>query len=102
LTNNSISVFCSKECSFLFWLSEHSQKTSKGAVINFSQEDIAAEYGSSPATVNKWLQALQSTGCVEQKKKGSYCVTKTGYRVLAQMKRIERIIMGGTLCKPLD
>lgn len=94
MVNNSTNPFCSKECRFLFWLSEQSRKTSKGKVINFSQEEIAEEYGSSIATVNKWLQALQSAGCVEQKKKGSYCVTQTGYRVLAQMEKINKLVGG--------
>lgn len=94
MQNNSIMLFGSKECRFLFWLSEHSQKTTKGAVVNFSQEEIAVEYGSSPATINKWIQSLQQAGCVEQKKKGSYQVTTVGYRVLAQMEKIDKIIGG--------
>lgn len=94
MTNNSIMLFCSKECRFLFWLSEHSQNTSQGAVANFSQEELALEYGSSPATINKWIQSLQQAGCVEQKKKGSYRVTKVGYQVLTQMEKIEKIIGG--------
>lgn len=36
------------------------------------------------------------------KKKGSYRVTKTGNAVIAEMNKIERIIAGGALCKPLD
>lgn len=100
--DKSIQLFGSKEYRFLNWLKSQEQTTSRGATINFSQEEIAAEYGSSPATVNKWLQALQSVGCVEQKKKGSYRVTQTGNAVIAEMKKIERIIAGGALCKPLD
>lgn len=102
MSNKSIQLFGSKEYRFLNWLKGQEQMTSRGATINFSQEEIAAEYGSSPATVNKWLQALQAVGCVEQKKKGSYHITKTGNAVIAEMKKIERIITGGALCKPLD
>lgn len=95
MTPKSIQLFASKEYLFLSWLKSREQTTSLGAVINFSQEEIAVEYGSSPATVNKWLQALQSVNCVEQKKKGSYRITKTGNAVIAQMGRIEKLI-GGT------
>ena len=102
MSNKSIQLFESKEYRFLNWLKGQEQTTSRGAMINFSQEEIAVEYGTSPATVNTWLQALQAVGCVEQKKKGSYHITKTGNAVIAEMKKIERIITGGTLCKPLD
>ena len=94
MSNKSIQLFGSKEYRFLNWLKGQEQATSRGATINFSQEEIAAEYGSSPATVNKWLQSLQAVGCVEQKKKGSYRVTKTGYAVIAQMGKIEKLIGG--------
>lgn len=94
MSNKSIQLFGSKEYRFLNWLKGQEQTTSRGATINFSQEEIAAEYGSSPATVNKWLQALQSIGCVEQKKKGSYRVTKPGNEVIAQMEKIEKLIGG--------
>lgn len=87
-------MFGSKEYRFLNWLKGQEQTTSRGATINFSQEEIAAEYGSSPATVNKWLQALQSVGCVEQKKKGSYRVTQTGNAVIAKMEEIEKLVGG--------
>lgn len=97
-----IQMFASKEFCFLNWLKSKEQTTTHGLIINFSQEEIAAEYGSSPATVNKWLQALETVACVEQKKKGSYCITKKGNAVIVEMKKIERIIVGGTLCKPLD
>lgn len=102
MADKSIQLFGSKEYHFLNWLKSQEQTTSRGAIINYSQEELAVEFGSSPATVNKWLQALQSVGCVEQKKKGSYRVTKTGNAVIAEMKKIERIIAGGALCKPLD
>ncbi len=94
MTDKSIQLFASKEYVFLSWLKSREQTTSYGAVINFSQEEIAVEYGSSPATINKWLQALQAVNCVEQKKKGSYRITQTGYRVLAQMEKIDKIIGG--------
>ncbi|MBQ3134247.1 MAG: winged helix-turn-helix domain-containing protein [Oscillospiraceae bacterium] len=94
MADKSIQLFGSKEYRFLNWLKRQEQTTSRGAIINFSQEEIAAEYGSSPATVNKWLQSLQSVGCVEQKKKGSYRVTKTGGAVIAQMDKIEKLIGG--------
>ena len=90
----SILLFGSKEYHFLNWLKSQEQVTSRGAIINYSQEELAIEFGSSPATVNKWLRALQSAGCVEQKKKGSYCVTKTGNAVIAQMRNIEKLIGG--------
>lgn len=102
MMDKSIQLFGSKEYYFLNWLKSQEQATSRGTTINLSQEEIAVEYGSSPATVNKWLQALQSVGCVEQKKKGSYRITKTGNAVIAEMKEIERIVAGGALCKPLD
>lgn len=102
MEDSLIQLFCSKEYHFLAWLKTKEQKMWDGKIINLSQEELALEYGSSPATVNKWLQALQSVGCVEQKKKGSYRVTKTGNAVIAEMKKIERIIAGGALCKPLD
>lgn len=95
MLKNSTQLFGSKEYCFLHWLKSQEQITSRDATINFSQEELAAEYGSSPATVNKWLQALQSAGCVEQKKKGSYRVTRTGNAVIAQMKKIEKLV-GGT------
>ena len=66
------------------------------------QEEIAAEYGSSPATINKWLRELQSVGCVEQQKKGSYHITETGNAVIQKMEKIEQIIAGGAVCKSLD
>ncbi len=94
MEDKSIQLFGSKEYHFLNWLKSQERSTSRGATINFSQEDIAVEYGSSPATVNKWLQALQSAGCVEQKKKGSYCVTKTGSAVIAKMQEIEKLVGG--------
>ena len=53
MSNKSIQLFGSKEYRFLNWLKGQEQTTSRGATINFSQEEIAAEYGSSPATVNK-------------------------------------------------
>ena len=94
MADKSIQLFGSKEYRFLNWLKSQEQTTSRGATINFSQEEIAAEYGSSPATVNKWLQSLQSVGCVEQKKKGSYRVTKTGSAVIAKMQEIEKLVGG--------
>ncbi len=90
----SILLFGSKEYHFLNWLKSQEQATSRGAIINYSQEELAVEFGSSPATVNKWLQALQSAGCVEQKKKGSYCVTETGSAVIAKMQEIEKLVGG--------
>ena len=95
MSDKSLQLFGSKEYYFLNWLKSQEQTTSCGAIINFSQEEIAIEYGSSPATVNKWLHALQTANCVEQKKKGSYRITETGYAVIAQMKKIEELI-GGT------
>lgn len=94
MAGKAIKVFGSKECHFLCWLKSQEQTTSCGATINFSQEEIAAEYGSSPATVNKWLQSLQAVGCVKQRKKGSYRITKTGNAVIAQMGKIEKLIGG--------
>ncbi len=94
MTNNSIKLFGSKEYRFLNWLKSQEQSTTRGSVINLSQEEIAVEYGSSPATINKWLKALQSVNCVEQKKKGSYRITITGNAVIAQMRKIEKLIGG--------
>lgn len=94
MADKSIQLFGSKEYLFLNWLKSQEQVTSRGATINYSQEELAVEFGSSPATVNKWLQALQSAGCVEQKKKGSYRVTKIGNAVIAKMNELENIIGG--------
>ena len=94
MADKSIQLFGSKEYHFLSWLKSQEQTTSRGATINYSQEELAIEFGSSPATVNKWLRALQSAGCVEQKKKGSYCVTKTGEAVIAKMQEIEKLVGG--------
>lgn len=94
MTDKSIQIFSSKEYHFLKWLKSQERTTSRGATINFSQEEIAAEYGSSPATVNKWLQALQAIDCVEQKKKGSYRVTQTGNAVITKMQEIEKLVGG--------
>ena len=94
MTDKSIQLFGSKEYHFLNWLKSQEQKTSRGTTINFSQEEIAAEYGSRQANVKKWLNDLQSVWCVEQKKKGSYRVTKTGDAVIAQMGKIEKLIGG--------
>lgn len=102
MRDQSIQLFGSKEYRFLSWLKTKEQPTTRGPIINFSQEEIADEYGSSPATVNKWLQSLQEAACVEQKKKGSYRITETGNAVIAEMEKIERIIAGGASCKPLD
>ena len=102
MADKSIFIFGSKEYHFLNWLKSQEHRTTQGAVVKFSQEEIAVEYGSSPATINKWLQSLQAVGCVEQKKKGTYRITKSGNAVIAKMKDIERIIAGGTSCKPLD
>lgn len=43
----STQLFGSKEYRFLNWLKSQEQTTSRGATINFSQEEIAVEYGSS-------------------------------------------------------
>lgn len=94
MPEKSIQLFGSKEYRFLSWLKSQERQTSHGSVINFSQEEIAIEYGSSPATVNKWMRALQSIQCVEQKKKGSYHITETGNAVIAQMEEIEKLIGG--------
>ena len=94
MMDKTIQLFGSKEYRFLNWLRSQEQTTSRGPTINLSQEEIAVEYGSSPATVNKWLQALQSVGCVEQKKKGSYRVTQTGNAVIAKMEEIEKLVGG--------
>lgn len=95
-------LFGSKEYYFLYWLKSQERITSRGAIINYSQEELAVEYGISPATANKWLQSLQAVGCVSQKKKGTYCVTKTGNAVIAKMNKIELLIAGGALCKQHD
>ena len=94
MIEKSTQLFGSKEYLFLSWLKSQERTTSRGATINYSQEELAIEFGSSPATVNKWLRALQSAGCVEQKKKGSYCVTKTGEAVIAKMQEIEKLVGG--------
>lgn len=88
VADKRIQLFGSKEYHFLSWLKSQERETSRGAAVNFSQEEIAAEYGSSPATINKWLRELQSVGCVEQQKKGSYHITETGNAVIHKMKKL--------------
>ena len=45
MSDKSIQLFGSKEYYFLNWLKSQEQTTSCGAIINFSQEEIAIEYG---------------------------------------------------------
>ena len=96
MADKSINVFASKEYHLLYWMEQHQIGTSVGALVKFTQAELAQEYGCSPATVNKWLQELRKANCVElYKKKGNYRVTATGHKVIAQMQKIESII-GGT------
>ena len=49
VADKRIQLFGSKEYHFLSWLKSQERETSRGAAVNFSQEEIAAEYGSSLA-----------------------------------------------------
>lgn len=94
--SNSISdIFKTDEYKLLFWLSEHQSKTRDGPVIKFSQAELAAELQHSPASVNKWMQALCKAGCIASKKKGNYCMTDKGQKVVAAVKKIETILADG-------
>ncbi len=86
-------LFGSKEYHFLHWLSEKERELGRGEAISSSQERLALECGSSPTTVNKWLQALNRAGCVEQRKKGSYQITDTGRQVIAKMHELESLVV---------
>ena len=46
VADKRIQLFGSKEYHFLSWLKSQERETSRGAAVNFSQEEIAAEYGS--------------------------------------------------------
>ena len=93
---NSISdIFKTDEYKLLFWLSEHQLKTRDGPVINFSQIEIATELQHSPASVNKWMQALYKVGCIQSRKRGSYYVTEKGQKVIVLVKKIDNILADG-------
>ena len=77
VADKRIQLFGSKEYHFLSWLKSQERETSRGAAVNFSQEEIAAEYG-------------------------SYHITETGNAVIQKMEKIEQIVAGGTVCKSLD
>lgn len=95
MADKSINVFASKEYHLLYWMEQHQIDTSAGALVKFSQVELAQEYGCSPATVNKWLQELRRAKCIESgKKRGNYRITDTGRKVIAQMQKIESIIGG--------
>lgn len=96
LMSNSISdIFKTDEYKLLFWLSEHQSKTRDGPVIKFSQAELAAELQHSPASVNKWMQALCKAGCIQIKKGGSYLMTSKGKKTIDTMKKIETILADG-------
>lgn len=102
MDDKMINVFVSKEYHLLYWMKQHQMETLSGPIIKFSQIELAKEYGSSPATINKWLQALQSADCVIQKKKGCYQITERGYVVIDKINELDQIVKGGIPCKPQD
>lgn len=87
--------FKTEEASLLLWLSEHQTRARGGQVIKYSQTELADELQRSPASINKWMQALCRAGCIESKKKGNYCMTDKGQKVVAAVKKIETILADG-------
>ncbi|MDO4812383.1 MAG: helix-turn-helix domain-containing protein [Eubacteriales bacterium] len=85
-------IFKTEEAVLLLWLSDHQSKTRDGPVIKFSQNELADELQRSPTTVNKWMQALCKADCIESKKKGNYCMTHKGQKVVAAIRKIEIIL----------
>lgn len=94
MKDSQIYIFASKEYRLLNWMAQHETDTVAGPMVKFSQTELAEECESSPATVNKWLAALQKTKCVESKKRGNYRVTEIGHKVIAKMKEIETLVGG--------
>ena len=94
MKDNSICLFSSKEYHLLYWMAQHEIDTTDGPMVKFSQTELAKECDCSPATINKLLAALRKVNCVENKKRGNYCVTKTRQKVIAKMKEIEALIGG--------
>ena len=92
--NNSVCLFASKEYHLLYWMLQHETDTIYGPMVKFSQIELAKECKSSPATVNKWIASLRKAKCVELTKRGNYCVTGTGRKVITKMEEIEKIIGG--------
>lgn len=94
MADSLIQLFGSKEYHFLSWLKTQERQRARVIVINLSQEEIAEEYGSSPATVNKWLKSLCAAKCIEQKKKGSYRITEKGNAIIDHIGKIEKLYGG--------
>lgn len=95
MDDNLIKVFASEEYLLLRWLSQHPTPTTNGAVVKFSQNELAQELRCSPTTINKRMQILQQCNCIKQyKKRGNYLITETGQQVIAKMNEIESIIGG--------
>lgn len=95
MDDNLIKVFVSEEYLLLRWLSQHPTQTADGAVVKFSQNELAQELRCSPTTINKRMQILQLYNCIKQhKKRGNYLITETGQQVIAKMDEIESIIGG--------
>lgn len=90
-----VNIFASKEYALLLWLSEHQINIRNKRVIRYSQNEIADEIQCSPVTVNKWIKALCTSGCLVQTKKGNYYITPNGNEVIAAMTKID-LIVGGT------
>lgn len=53
MDDNLIKVFVSEEYLLLRWLSQHPTQTANGAVVKFSQNELAQELRCSPTTINK-------------------------------------------------
>lgn len=92
MKNSVEDIFITDESLLLMWLSEHQLRTRDGPVIKYSQNELATELQRSPASVNKWMQALCKSGCVQSKKKGCYFITSKGEKVVAEMIKIETIL----------
>ena len=94
MSDKLISPLASKEYHLLFWMYQHQTETTNGPMLKFSQADLAIEYNTAPATINKWLNTLRKVQCVESPKRGNYRITDTGYMVIAKMGEIEYLIGG--------
>ncbi len=95
MSGESTVSFAAKEYRFLCWLDEHQCEMKDVPVIRLSQTALAEEYGSSPATINNWIQTLRHAHCIETyKQKSGYTVTQTGKRVIKKMREIDTMIAG--------
>lgn len=93
MTNEVIDTFATKEYRFLCWLDERQMNSAEGPVVKLSQNTLAQEYGSSPATVNNWIKSLRRSRCIETyKQKCGYIVTPIGKRAIEKMHELKDVI----------